>query len=154
MPCYKYFYPRPLRRGRPVVQPHIVQCFDFYPRPLRRGRPLPSASTVSHVGFLSTPSSQRATWRILLTAPPLSHFYPRPLRRGRPPRPACTCQARPISIHALFAEGDLAAFFFPAAINISIHALFAEGDAGPACPGRHPVYFYPRPLRRGRPQGG
>ena len=35
----------------------------------------------------------------------------------------------PISIHALFAEGDLCLWRSSASCPISIHALFAEGDA-------------------------
>ena len=82
-----------------------------------------------------------------------------------------------ISIHALREEGDLDLFAVdgdgvlflstPSArratqqtpedlhrVHISIHALREEGDRTPApSSGRHP-YFYPRPPRGGRPQGG
>ena len=79
--------------------------------------------------FLSTPSSQRAT----------------PLR-GR------VIRGEKISIHALFAEGDDGSRSPARELVISIHALFAEGDAA-SDPAKPPgVYFYPRPLRRGRHQ--
>ena len=78
---------------------------DFYPRPLRRGRRVPLRLVVDRDRFLSTPSSQRATVVII-------HY-------GAPAI---------ISIHALFAEGDLVVCIFTPLRIISIHALFAEGD--------------------------
>ena len=59
---------------------------------------------------------------------------------------------RQISIHALRAEGDpLVGVLFPGKFVISIHALRAEGDGAPAgkiCDLQH--YFYPRPPCGGR----
>ena len=59
-----------------------------------------------------------------------------------------------ISIHALFAEGDRVAYH-PKNFSkyISIHALFAEGDDIHLLPVTRGLYFYPRPLRRGRQRG-
>ena len=78
--------------------------------------------------FLSTPSSQRAT---------LMGHTTRPISE--------------ISIHALFAEGDLLQHVKQLLVGISIHALFAEGDLGAIAAKMEDDDFYPRPLRRGRP---
>ena len=59
-------------------------AMDFYPRPLRRGRLFFFISVMDLPGFLSTPSSQRAT-----------EGFGKPVKKEE------------ISIHALFAEGDL-----------------------------------------------
>ena len=59
--AFRYFYPRPLRRGRPLPLPRMVLNIHFYPRPLRRGRRLYKFRSVEYC----------------------SYFYPRPLRRGR-----------------------------------------------------------------------
>ena len=56
-----------------------------------------------------------------------------------------------ISIHALFAEGDLLQHVKQLLVGISIHALFAEGDLGAIAAKMEDDDFYPRPLRRGRP---
>src|SRR5699024_1308972 len=100
--------------------------------------------------FLSTPSSQRATADARFA-------------RGR----------SVISIHALFAEGDVylaqrissMCYFYPRPLrrgrpahipgicarrDISIHALFAEGDSSRCTRSPARNNFYPRPLRRGR----
>ena len=79
-----HFYPRPLRRGRPMTGLKYRFGSNFYPRPLRRGRP----------GCALHPVAR-------------PYFYPRPLRRGRRNTPLDASYIHPISIHALFAEGDL-----------------------------------------------
>ena len=58
-------------------------------------------------GFLSTPSSQRATRTDRSSKTRHDYFYPRPLRRGRPKLAGVAQALYQISIHALFAEGDL-----------------------------------------------
>ena len=87
-PCGDYFYPRPLRGGRPRAC-HITAHFgnisihalceegdrgcasgsegyrDFYPRPLRGGRPKMVRFLHSRPEFLSTPSARRATAEFL-----------------------------------------------------------------------------------------
>ena len=101
-----YFYPRPLRGGRPFNKIHKTNlryisihalceegdrvsgkfrsnATDFYPRPLRGGRPAREESQPKTNSFLSTPSARRAT------------------RQGRWRR----CRNN-ISIHALCEEGD------------------------------------------------
>ena len=123
-----YFYPRPLRGGRPAVpqagrpgadisihalceegDPHSgrpsSQPADFYPRPLRGGRPAQSPCGRSRY-----------------------YFYPRPLRGGRP---------RHIGI-ALQLQEFLST---PSARRATLY----DGRQG-----RATGYFYPRPLRGGR----
>ncbi len=48
--------------GDPAQIRRIPRWQNFYPRPLRRGRRRVPARPAVHAGFLSTPSSQRATW--------------------------------------------------------------------------------------------
>ena len=78
-----YFYPRPLRGGRPSPSRLTPSSCYFYPRPLRGGRRIPQRLIHNDRRFLSTPSARRATQR--------QHHLRR--RRG-------------ISIHALCEEGD------------------------------------------------
>ena len=102
---------------------------DFYPRPLRGGRPSSFLSMSTSSAFLSTPSARRATART----------WP----RSPPPR---------ISIHALCEEGDLRGRHrHGEQYRISIHALCEEGDSCKGYSRRSWCYFYPRPLRGGRP---
>ena len=145
------FYPRPLRRGRPIASGFMPGRMNFYPRPLRRGRLcrlhlfrlergisihalFAEGDTVficaspAPISFLSTPSSQRATGSPGGGCAGEAHFYPRPLRRGRPIIRDMFHWYVHISIHALFAEGDQRIAGFPRACPISIHALFPEGD--------------------------
>ena len=159
-----------------MVRIHPFPPRHFYPRPLRRGRRSSTRRRPDQLEFLSTPSSQRATadnWRACILPIISIHalfaegdkvsskccyylkdFYPRPLRRGRQyvdikPPPFCC-----ISIHALFAEGDREPQqILPVKYRISIHALFAEGDPSKRSRKATHCYFYPRPLRRGRPGG-
>ena len=149
--CGQYFYPRPLRGGRPGERGNFQDAGDFYPRPLRGGRRgglaafnLQAAISIHALceegdasasnncfgmkKFLSTPSARRATGGF-----------------------GVGCRLQIISIHALCEEGDLlraactrppwiflstpsarrATFFgrpVDKATNISIHALCEEGD--------------------------
>ncbi len=123
-----YFYPRPLRGGRPAQRSCLKGLLNFYPRPLRGGR-LPSRCSLrSGFVFLSTPSARRATSGGV--------FY---------------WDEKPISIHALCEEGDdrvrrVAAYrqyFYPRPLR---------GGRPPTrwSPSRRRMYFYPRPLRGGR----
>ena len=126
---FPYFYPRPLRGGRPPygidyqsgrkISIHALceegdACsvwrqtgfINFYPRPLRGGR----QST-------------------LLLEHRRSYFYPRPLRGGRPGAESGHAGSTEISIHALCEEGDQP--YWAAGVQglvISIHALCEEGD--------------------------
>ena len=149
-----YFYPRPLRGGRPSPSRLTPSSCYFYPRPLRGGRPDAGPARLidllgisihalceegdvsapfikhSHKIFLSTPSARRAT--------------------GEQRAPVARSQ---ISIHALCEEGDRLLWDEPKIFFlISIHALCEEGDLFKArcrCEERN---FYPRPLRGGRPR--
>ena len=56
-----YFYPRPLRGGRPATGQMIAVPDNFYPRPLRGGRLSYDDETFYINVFLSTPSARRAT---------------------------------------------------------------------------------------------
>ena len=147
-----YFYPRPLRGGRPVSrrlplrhkgisihalceegdrghQRGIQADFDFYPRPPRGGRPHVAMQAKLAKLFLSTPSARRAT------------------------QDAQTIStAAIISIHALREEGDLRTLDSVRSLSISIHALREEGDDGSCGWMRRTQNFYPRPPRGGRQQ--
>ena len=126
-----YFYPRPLRGGRPSPSRLTPSSCYFYPRPLRGGRPDAGPARLidllgisihalceegdvsapfikhSHKIFLSTPSARRAT--------------------GEQRAPVARSQ---ISIHALCEEGDRLLWDEPKIFFlISIHALCEEGDS-------------------------
>ena len=169
-----YFYPRPLRGGRPFCrslpsQPFAISIhalceegdqnsprgflcpLNFYPRPLRGGRPANHPPQhLLHQRFLSTPSARRAT----------SH------RPGEP-------RGADISIHALCEEGDPQCrkrnhqdrrFLSTPSARRATNGLvaFATGYTflstpsarrATGCPtDRRPSSrnFYPRPLRGGR----
>ena len=119
--CGQYFYPRPLRGGRPGERGNFQDAGDFYPRPLRGGRRgglaafnLQAAISIHALceegdasasnncfgmkKFLSTPSARRATGAAAMAAAVNSYFYPRPLRGGRPvPEMPCSLSARFLS---------------------------------------------------------
>ena len=130
-----YFYPRPLRGGRPSPSRLTPSSCYFYPRPLRGGRPDAGPARLidllgisihalceegdvsapfikhSHKIFLSTPSARRAT--------------------GEQRAPVARSQ---ISIHALCEEGDRLLWDEPKIFFlISIHALCEEGDSTTIC---------------------
>ena len=149
----------------------------FYPRPLRRGRRELTDQANAWLRFLSTPSSQRATERRPLPANFVDDFYPRPLRRGRPSAARSLQILWTISIHALFAEGDMAKHgcfllrcnFYPRPLrrgrrhrNPAFICARENFYPRPLRRGRHQssqeeslrMYFYPRPLRRGRHDRG
>ena len=124
----QYFYPRPLRGGRPTRMFSSTHRSHFYPRPLRGGRPSRHAEQHRQIRFLSTPSARRATElpdvplgsflisihalceegdpRCPRCTSPRCHFYPRPLRGGRLLRHRGKAAFCGISIHALCEEGD------------------------------------------------
>ena len=126
-----YFYPRPPRGGRPVLDRDLLRHNDFYPRPPRGGR-------------LANLGEQAILKKISIHA--LREEGDLFCKDGE-------VSAEWISIHALREEGD--ARFPPFANvteNISIHALREEGDEPETGTWRQVVYFYPRPPRGGRPQ--
>ena len=141
------------RRATKELEKHTYIKTNFYPRPLRGGRHAPTG----------TPDRLP------------DDFYPRPLRGGRRQPPRIRGSRSRISIHALCEEGDpvvecrhtRGAKFLstPSARRatanrmeagqhrkISIHALCEEGDLPYRCLLTRRPYFYPRPLRGGRPE--
>ena len=122
------FYPRPPRGGRPARARMRSTSWNFYPRPPRGGRQPSETPSLSHLGFLSTPSARRATSPGTMPETLSIHFYPRPPRGGRPTAGgldllgqrflstpsarratsnySSTRQGLIISIHALREEGD------------------------------------------------
>ena len=110
------------------MYPHPAVIIYFYPRPLRGGRRAKAAIEDADEIFLSTPSARRATHE---------------LDHGQ--------RAQVISIHALCEEGDVDRADVPEGVVISIHALCEEGDSALLSRRHCGQYFYPRPLRGGRP---
>ena len=139
------------RRATQGLEQYNRHNQNFYPRPLRGGRPSATAKYTAS-----------------------KNFYPRPLRGGRLLLVFEQAGLFVISIHALCEEGDVVLIGQFAGGVISIHALCEEGDcpdllswksymkflstpsarrATTCTASRWTVasYFYPRPLRGGRP---
>ncbi len=171
---WNHFYPRPLRRGRPYDRRGNRHMGEISIHALfAEGDPTLGEAVNDAVEFLSTPSSQRATSTNPGGVGHVWVFHPRPLRRGRLLRRAGAGQShgfhpRPLrrGRHVVVDGVPYADLFLstPSSqratrgqaskggkTNISIHALFAEGDQGTSKQRRQDKYFYPRPLRRGRP---
>ena len=72
------------RRATLLASPHLVTAFYFYPRPPRGGRPILQTMRTKLLLFLSTPSARRATLFFTGHDIILWNFYPRPPRGGRP----------------------------------------------------------------------
>ena len=124
-----HFYPRPLRGGRPPsATASRPSASYFYPRPLRGGR-----------------------LKSILWSKQSIYFYPRPLRGGRLQCERPGRVGKKISIHALCEEGDVQGCKLNKPKGISIHALCEEGDVLSRKTSKWVIYFYPRPLRGGRP---
>ena len=111
-----------------MITPSSRPISNFYPRPLRGGRLLGVVHVRAQIGI---------SIHALCEEGDLLH------RQDHPPDQ--------ISIHALCEEGDVSATSGEQTRSISIHALCEEGDRGPGTPHRPLGYFYPRPLRGGRP---
>ena len=105
--CGQYFYPRPLRGGRPGERGNFQDAGDFYPRPLRGGRRGGLAAfnlqAAISIHALCEEGDDQGCQR-----QPEEHenFYPRPLRGGRQSLKARRLVGGRISIHALCEEGD------------------------------------------------
>ncbi len=151
-------------------------CSYFYPRPLRGGRHMDDVTIYAAAKFLSTPSARRAT-RVLQAQDQTERisihalceegddkakekminvalFLSTPSARRATESGGGADLETDISIHALCEEGD-AVLPSPARgeVEISIHALCEEGDPPTPLSSRLTTYFYPRPLRGGRPAG-
>ena len=101
------FYPRPPRGGRPAPGGHREARKSISIHALREEGDLAGQVVLlDQVGFLSTPSARRATYRMTDKTGPLA-----------------------ISIHALREEGDRDAGQLQRPGTISIHALREEGDS-------------------------
>ena len=149
------FYPRPLRGGRLPrrFRSRAMSVFLSTPSARRATRPQEPPSSLRE--FLSTPSARRATFLDVVVLLLQNNFYPRPLRGGRPQLAHLLKTDLGISIHALCEEGDCnvtaylrhnSAFLStPSARRATQDRPRRKCDAG---------YFYPRPLRGGRPTGG
>ena len=147
----------------------------FYPRPPRGGRPMMNGCCLSRLLFLSTPSARRATEnnnpiigfiKISIHAlreegdlfAPDKEFAPTKISihalREEGDRPNINPIARPINFYPRPPRGGRRICQSPIGRGdpISIHALREEGDdPGYQLPLR-PSYFYPRPPRGGRQQ--
>ena len=150
-----YFYPRPLRGGRPF-RDRQVNGFDVISihALCEEGDLLIRCIKQISSTFLSTPSARRATVKPPVCSTAAFYFYPRPLRGGRRRKLPQLDKAKAISIHALCEEGDpkgnghgllperflstpsarRATNYLAGPIGdflISIHALCEEGDMRP-----------------------
>ena len=147
-----YFYPRPPRGGRRVIDGNNAVSYEISIHALREeGDDEKTGDFSEEKEFLSTPSARRAT------GGSQQHN-----------------ESSSISIHALREEGDLERQEYsftkikflstPSARRatlaemqniilraISIHALREEGDRKPRRTGHPQKNFYPRPPRGGRP---
>ena len=150
--CGQYFYPRPLRGGRPGERGNFQDAGDFYPRPLRGGRRGGLAAfnlqAAISIHALCEEGDDQGCQR-----QPEEHenFYPRPLRGGRQSLKARRLVGGRISIHALCEEGDhpqrgthlvWVRFLSTPSARRATAAASAWQTAA--------AYFYPRPLRGGR----
>ena len=146
----KYFYPRPLRGGRPCFGSNHPNLLLISIHALcEEGDRYKLILSGTPVQFLSTPSARRAT--ILRDDPAgASQFLSTPSARRATADRVSVWAVLAISIHALCEEGDFGVGQRLAQSRISIHALCEEGDTSSAPSGTSGIYFYPRPLRGGR----
>ena len=149
--CRRNFYPRPLRRGRRCTGGDRRGAGAISIHALFAEGDAGGVMTAAPIQvFLSTPSSQRATFPGINIAICKEYFYPRPLRRGRRGRRPrhntdSAFLSTPSSQRATFriidAYIDSKFLSTPSSQRatvgqhhagdhdrISIHALFAEGD--------------------------
>ena len=147
---FSNFYPRPLRGGRPAGPGIRPDLQHFYPRPLRGGRQSAHTDVFNLGRFLSTPSARRATAECRLDDGIIYISIHALCEEGDHGVDGAK-RHRNISIHALCEEGDALASSSHLSIIISIHALCEEGDRDVHGKGHLLGYFYPRPLRGGRP---
>ena len=125
-----YFYPRPLRGGRPELKPAIelaVNQISIHAL-CEEGDKTSLADTLIRKVFLSTPSARRATSRRGKTRSERGYFYPRPLRGGRLRYTGLTEEQKQFlsTPSARRATPAFLPLFRP--LGISIHALCEEGD--------------------------
>ena len=83
VPDAGYFYPRPLRGGRPRMSCTAAINGDFYPRPLRGGRHPPCGGVVPACKISIHALCEEGDLSELKKLKSVLDFYPRPLRGGR-----------------------------------------------------------------------
>ena len=148
-----YFYPRPLRGGRPSPSRLTPSSCYFYPRPLRGGRPdAGPARLIDLLGISIHALCEEGDIQRQYVHQEFRDFYPRPLRGGRHLAELQNIMMRAISIHALCEEGDWqrrherghqAVFLSTPSARRATSSQASEQSNG--------QNFYPRPLRGGRP---
>ena len=123
-----YFYPRPLRGGRPGSQPDAltVQTISIHAL-CEEGDDVLGQSTAHIKTFLSTPSARRAT-QVCGQITNLITFLSTPSARRATDCKISDLLVQEISIHALCEEGDIGFAVVFQGKKISIHALCEEGD--------------------------
>ena len=102
-------------------------------------------------GFLSTPSARRATAGCFRSDGCVQNFYPRPLRGGRPV--PCKC-GNPVTIFLSTPSARRATVWCLSSISSSLFLSTPSARrATRLTTSTRPSgsYFYPRPLRGGRP---
>ena len=169
-----YFYPRPLRGGRPLSSCSLSRTTEISIHALcEEGDLRMGVSHLFVMQFLSTPSARRATAKMRekfsicaisihalceegdQTSSRLQrtfwYFYPRPLRGGRRHGQDGERRRVVISIHALCEEGDITHQHSSSgtARFLSTPSARRATCAWFGCVGRR-NHFYPRPLRGGR----
>ena len=128
--CGQYFYPRPLRGGRPGERGNFQDAGDFYPRPLRGGRRGGLAAfnlqAAISIHALCEEGDDQGCQR-----QPEEHenFYPRPLRGGRLYPYEWSCTTHLFLSTPSARRATLPGRAYGLIYNISIHALCEEGDA-------------------------
>ena len=128
-----YFYPRPLRGGRPCVVLIINQFVIISIHALcEEGDGGHGAGPHHHLRISIHALCEEGDRIAACLAAGSMYFYPRPLRGGR------------LCSYSHFRHRG----------GISIHALCEEGDRYLARSRRRAGHFYPRPLRGGRHESG
>ena len=123
----------------------------FYPRPLRGGRPCPPPRRGESKPISIHALCEEGDHHSMIHATCQAYFYPRPLRGGRR---ACLAYFSRANLFLSTPSARRATEAFEKladALRISIHALCEEGDAITRHLLRSRRNFYPRPLRGGRP---
>ena len=146
------FNPRPPRGGRlrQAVTVTWLRCFN--PRPPRGGRRRQCGRCTATTCFNPRPPRGGRPWATGNDAPIEVCFNPRPPRGGRRWSDCAAQSARPVSIHAPRAGGDLGGMAFRRRAGVSIHAPRAGGDLIRQLQSLVVERFNPRPPRGGRRQ--
>ena len=124
----------------------------FYPRPPRGGRPSALIRLTRLLIFLSTSPAWGTTEKELQQDKTAQTFYPRPPRGGRLVLQGGLDIIRELSIHVPRVGDDFLPFFRLATVTIFLSTSPAWGTTFRSRGlYAHPLSFYPRPPRGGRP---